>query len=147
MSRGFSLIETIVYVALLGFMMSGAVITAYQVTQSSFVVNEKDTVQEEGNFVLRKLEHAFVGAADVWASGSSLVIDTYPIGGSVMIVGLDGAGDLYLDRNASLTDDDKLTTDNVTADFEFTVHAGSPKGVTATTTIDGVDFVITKYVR
>jgi type II secretory pathway pseudopilin PulG len=145
MSRGFSLIETIIYVALLGFMMSGAVITAYQVTRSSFVVSEKDTIQGEGNFVLRKLEHAFVGAANVWDSSGTLVIDPYPAGPGDYIT-LSVSGDtVFIKRGAGSAVE--LTTDNVSAEFDFTVHAGPPKGVTATTTIDGVDFVITKYVR
>ena len=145
MTRGFSLIETIVYVALLGFMMSGAVITAYQVAQSSFVVSEKNTSQEEGGFVLRKLEHAFIGAADVWDSGGSLVIDPYPVGPGDYVT-LSVSGDtVFIKRGAGGAVE--LTTDNITAEFDFTVHAGPPKGVTATTTIDGVDFVITKYVR
>ncbi len=140
--RGFSLIETIVYIALLGFIMSGAVITAYQVTQSSFVVSEKDTVQEEGNFVLRKLEHAFVGAQDLYVSGSLLSVDPYT--GSNIVFTLSG-GALFVNRGSGAK---ALTTDNVTVNsLVFTGHAGPPKGVTVQFTLDGEVFTLTKYVR
>jgi type II secretory pathway pseudopilin PulG len=145
MTRGFSLIETIIYIALLGFIMSGAVITAYQVTQSSSVVSGKNVSQEEGSFVLRKLEQAFVGSADVWENAGSLVIDPYPAGpGDYITISVSG-DTVFIKRGAGNTVE--LTTDNVTADFEFSVHASPPKGVTATTTVDGVPFVMTKYVR
>ena len=145
--RGFSLIETIVYIALLGLLMAGAILSTYQITQSSYLVGKRDATQEEGNFVLRKIEAAMVGAADVSASGSSLVIDPYPVGGAMIRIGIDGDGDLYLDRDGALADGDKLTTDNVAAAFDFSIHTGPPKGITATTTINGAEFVITHYVR
>lgn len=146
MTRGFSLIETIIYVALLGLLLSGGIVTAYQITQSSYVVAGKNATQEEGHFVLRKLEHAFVGASDVSVSGSTLTITRY--GTSAIDVGIDGDGDLYLDRNSFVTDDDKLTTDNVTVgSLVFTPHTGPPKGVTMQLTLDGDVFTLTQYVR
>lgn len=143
MNRGFSLIESIVYIALLGFIMAGAIGSVFLITQNSHVLSGKNTVQEEGTFVLRKIEHAFVGAADLSVSGSTLVIDPYGAGPNITF-SLSG-GTLFVNRGLG---GEEITTDNVSVDeFELTQHAGLPKGVTATTTIDGVEFVITKYVR
>ncbi len=143
--RGFSLIETIIYIALLALLMSGAILVVYQITQSSYLVASKNTTQEEGQFVLRKLEQALVGASDVSVSGSTLTITRYSA--STITVGIDGGGDVYLDRNGSLTVADKLTTDNVSVDaLAFAPHTG-PSGVTVNLTLDGEVFTLTQYVR
>lgn len=138
MTRGFSLIETIVYIALLAIVMAGAILTSYEILQSSYLVAGRNATQEEGHFVLRKIEHALSGAADLSASGSSLTIDPYA--GSNITLELSGG--------AVVLDSTPLTTNNVTVNsLVFTEHAGPPKGVTITLTLDGEVFTLTKYVR
>lgn len=149
MSRGFSLIETIIYIALLALLMSGAIVTVYQITQSSYLVGEKNVVQEEGHFVLRKIEEAFSGAQDVSTSGSGCggVLSVTQYDGDVLTFSRDNSTDMImLDRNGA--GGNELTTENVQANcLSFINLGGPPKGVETTLTIGEVDFALTKYVR
>lgn len=140
--RGFSLIEAIIYIALLGFLMAGSIASAYQITQNSHLLSGKNTVQEEGSFVLRKVDHAFAGARDITVSGTTLTI--YPYIGSNIVFTLSGTS-IFVNRGAGSK---ALTTDNVSVDsFVLSDHAGPPKGVSMTLTINGVEFESTNYVR
>ena len=54
-NRGFTLIETIVYVALFGVLMAGILPAVYSVLQGGAQINRRATVQDEENFVFRKI--------------------------------------------------------------------------------------------
>lgn len=140
--RGFSLIEAIIYIALLGFLMAGAIVSAYQITQNSYLLSGKNTVQEEGSFVLRKIDWAMSGAHDLpTVSGSSVEIDRHT-GPNVTFA---WAGDEVTLNGVP------LTTENVQVsafDITYIPPIGTgPEGFTLKFTLDGVDFVTTKYVR
>ncbi len=151
-SRGFTLIEVIVYIALLGVLMTGAVLTSYQIVQSTGNVNSKNNIQEEGNFVIGKIDWALSGASDVDTLVPNLLIVTRydgivaikltDIGGGVKVVQMAENGGAFA----------STTTSNVTvADLTFTPvgnpATGSPKGVTATLTMNGIQFSTTRYIR
>jgi prepilin-type N-terminal cleavage/methylation domain-containing protein len=69
--KGFTLIETIVYMALLGLIMTGALVSTYELISSSQKSSGKATVQEEGTFVERKFEWALSDLASAPAVGGS----------------------------------------------------------------------------
>lgn len=158
MTRGFTLIEAIVYIALLALIMTGAVAASYQLLSSSASLNAKNTVGEEGNFVLRKLHWALSdmsSAPTIGGSGCSQTI-------SILKSGF-GTNPVEFRRNTSVTPNiiemreggtggyTAVTTGNVSASClkSQTIPATGtgPAGVTATTTINGLDFVVTKYLR
>ena len=48
--QGFTLIETIIYLALFSIIIGGGMVSAYQIIQSTNASHEKITVQEETGF-------------------------------------------------------------------------------------------------
>lgn len=85
-SAGFTLIEIIIYLALFSIIMSGSVVTVYQIIQNSNSLQTKVILEEEGNFILAKLNWALTGAQantniespGVGISSSTLIIKTLP---------------------------------------------------------------------
>ncbi len=150
MNRGFTLIETVIYIALLGFLMSTAVLGAYQILQGSNEVSTQTIVQDEGSFVLRKIDWAMSGAQSVDASiPQNLFITRYD--GIVAHFQLNtGSTPDHLTLSADGSAG-PITTENVNVNAfdiaEIPPSGSTPGGFVATTTIDGVDFVVTKYVR
>ena len=65
LKKGFTLIEAIVYLALFSLLMGGAVITSYDLFESSGRGGAHATLQEEGNFLLAKISWALSGAQAV----------------------------------------------------------------------------------
>ena len=65
--RGFTLIEAIVYLALFSLLMGGAVVSAYDVFESSGRGSTHATLQEEGSFLLAKVSWALSGAQAITA--------------------------------------------------------------------------------
>jgi type II secretory pathway pseudopilin PulG len=58
--KGFTLIETLLYIALLSLLMSGILFAFYQVVESTGQISKLATAVAEGDFVQRKYR---------WASG------------------------------------------------------------------------------
>ena len=147
MSKGFTLIETIIYIALLGLLLGGGVAVAYQLLQGAGAVDSKNTVQEEGNFVLAKMRYALGSASDVSNVSGALAISRYDSSqarirrSDDMLEWSEDGGGTYL----------SITTENViVSNFALTIlppASGAPKGVIATTTINDIEFVLTAYVR
>lgn len=153
-NKGFTLIETIIYIALFTILIVGGFTTAYQLIQGSDTLSVKTVTQEEGNFLLRKMDWALTGLDSanppivvVNGCDSSIRIYKYayvknPIDFRRNVtsssIEIQEAGSGYL----------PVTTSNVKATcLRFQNISGTPAGITATTTIDGIDFTITKYIR
>ncbi|HEY4503406.1 MAG TPA: prepilin-type N-terminal cleavage/methylation domain-containing protein [Candidatus Paceibacterota bacterium] len=62
---GFSLIEVIVYLALFGILMAGAFTAAYSLLESANRGNAAIIMQEEGNFLLAKINWALSSISEV----------------------------------------------------------------------------------
>ena len=146
MNKGFTLIEVIIYIALFSLLMGSAFITAYQLIDGSNNLSSKNTTEEEGNFVMRKINWALTSAESFTISGGDEVqINRYSNPTTVEIKLETGA--ILLKRNSVLFV--ALTTDNVDVtalQFDL-IPASGPGGITATAIIDGIDFTITKYIR
>ena len=165
-NKGFTLLEVIIYIALFSLLMGTAFATAYQLIADSGKLSVKATIQEEGNFVMRKINWALTGITNdigditspqtvsPYAPSDTLSIKKWVLGTKVPVeieydavnfsIAKEGAG-------PSLP----ITTENVKVtnlQFQFIPESGSgPAGITATATItkDGVPFLftITKYIR
>jgi prepilin-type N-terminal cleavage/methylation domain-containing protein len=154
--KGFTLIETIVYMALLGLIMTGAVITAFDLIQSTQGSAGKTTVQEEGTFVVRKFEWALAdmsAAPTVGGSGctQTLSLTKTGFGSNPVEFRRNTINNSIEMREGGAGAYSAITTNNVTAScLKFTsiaANGSAPPGVIATTTIAGLDFVNTAYVR
>lgn len=64
LNRGFTLIETLVYIALLGILMGGAMLAVYQLIANVGQVNANIAIEEEANFLLRKVNWALGNGYD-----------------------------------------------------------------------------------
>lgn len=146
--RGFTLIETIIYTALLAFVIGGALSATYNIIEGSGRLDGNAVRQEEGNFVLRKINWALSSASGFSITSSSELFVTRYDGTTVNFKLVGAEVDMKETGGAFLP----LTTDNVTVTdllFQNIPAIGSgPKGVTATLTLkSGVTFSTTKYLR
>lgn len=62
---GFTLIETMIYIALFSIIIGGSVITFYSIIENSNKTQAQVILQEEANFIFRKLDWAITGASDI----------------------------------------------------------------------------------
>jgi hypothetical protein len=67
---GFTLIETIIYIGIFVLIISGAVISAYSIIGSSARNQAKAMVQEEGTFLIGKIDWALSGIKNPSISGN-----------------------------------------------------------------------------
>mgnify|MGYP003386707486 CR=1 FL=1 len=148
-NRGFTLIESVIYIALLGLLITGAVVTAYELVRGASLVDAKNTANEEGVFVMRKVAWALSGAQTISSPitwGSSLTVSKYD--GTTVDMRITGTAIEMRENGASF---EPITTSNVTVSG-LSFHAvpsvgGSPAGVEASTTINGVVFYTERFIR
>ena len=150
-NKGFTLIEVIIYIALFSFLIGNAFVVAYQLIDNSGKLETKNNIQEEGNFVMRKLNWALTGVKTFSISDSRLTINKY--NDSVVIIklgsGVDAKKILMNDTGSFLP----ITTGNMQVEgLNFTQVGTDPIGVSITVKIktintDPQDFNITKYLR
>ncbi len=156
-NAGFSLVEVIIYMALFSILMGGVFVSVFQLLEGSGKLNSKIVVQEEGNFVSRKLDWV-LSSLD---SSNPPTITNVP--GSpcqtLTVRKVNFTSNPIVIRNNATTLEisegggayTPITTPNVTVScFEARIIpsiGSSPKGITATTTISGIKFSVTKYFR
>lgn len=148
-TRGFTLIEALMYMALFGIIIGGAVTAAYSIAEASTRSVTRSLVQEEGNFLVAKIGWVLSGARAVddpavGNTGPSLSVtkwDTaiaHPI--VVQLVGTD----MTISRGtnpASILNNDNVQvsalsfshafgggTDPESVEASFTVSARTPTG-------------------
>jgi hypothetical protein len=142
--QGFTLIETIIYIALFTLLMGAGFSTAFQLIQSGESLNAKTITNSELDFVLRKLDWAMNGASDISVSSNNLIITKN--GSDSVEIGLNIDSKIYIKENGG--DSILLTTDNVKVeDLNFQILSSAPKGLIASLTIDGISATTTKYLR
>ncbi len=76
LTRGFTLIETIIYLALFSILMGGAVVTAYNLFESSSRAHTIAMIQEEGDFLLGKVDWMLYGAEAITAPSAGTTCTT-----------------------------------------------------------------------
>ena len=115
-NRGFTLIETLVYLALFGLIMGGMVAAAYVLFESSDRNQTKAMLQEEQNFVMGKIIWALNAASGASVSGSTLMITKYASPNAV----------IDLSGTDARLNGDILNNTNVMVDNLSFVHSGVP---------------------
>ncbi|MDB5236903.1 MAG: hypothetical protein JWL88_5 [Parcubacteria group bacterium] len=79
--RAFTLIETIVYVALFSMLMTGTLIALADVRTAAARTETKSLLLEEGTFLLETIGHAIAGGSAIstlYVSDSALVQESVP---------------------------------------------------------------------
>ncbi len=152
---GFTLIEVIIYIALFSILLGGAFVTAFQLMNGSNKTYSDTAVQEEGDFVSRKINWALTGLdptnpPSVGGLGCSQTLTTKKVNHPMnpIVVRLN-VNTLEVSENGGSYL--PLTTSNVKVScFKARIIPATgtgPTGVTATTTINSIDFAVTKYFR
>jgi hypothetical protein len=151
---GFTLFEILIYIALFSIIILSTFIIAHSILQNSDSLSIGVTTQAEGNFVLRKIEWALSGVETIDAplSGQSTVLRVTKYDNSQIDIQL-GTPHIELRRGSGGSYEDwiPITTANVVVSslgFTYIPASGNaPAGITASTTINGVSFVTTRYIR
>lgn len=73
--KGFTLIETIIYVAIFSVIISGAIVGAYNLIEGSRRNTNIAQVEEEGTFLIRKINWALTGATNVSVTNGGATIN------------------------------------------------------------------------
>ena len=149
-SKGFTLIETILYIALLSLITSGALLATYQLLEG----NQKNlielTIQSEADFLLRKIEWILSGSQSVvlpreGESGPELVVRgeagpvSFTLSGADLVMSRDGGQAVPLNsQNVSVTD---LVFEHLEA------SDGKPAGIRTVFKVGGRVFETLKYLR
>ncbi len=148
---GFTLMETMVYIALFGILMSGAITSAWSLLEGGANNKNAMAVQEEGTFLSRKINWALTGATDVDVTGGGKILTvTRPdlSADSPLVIGVSGSI-LTITRGSSVAvslngDFFKIT------DVQFTntpETGGVPSSIEAKFSVNSTPFIFKTYLR
>ena len=139
--------EALIYSGLFAFIMSGAILSAYQIFEGSAQVQVMAERETELNFVLRKLDWALNGATDVQVLSSGDELQIVRDAGITYVFSTDGTA-VQIERVGDDTYDlssPRLAISDLAFDLDT---AADPDILEITMTVDG-DTVgpVTKYIR
>lgn len=149
-NAGFTLIETLIYVTLFVVMIGGSLGAVYQIIQSTNAANAWIVVNNEANFLLRKINWALTGASAVSVpSPQDLQIykTTPPPGGNPIVFDWNG-GNLRMARGGGAPV--ILNSVNIAVaslSFQKIVETGRPDAIKTGFKINGQNFETLKYLR
>lgn len=149
-THGFTLLETVIYIALFSILMTGVLVTIYQLLESGTHNRTAVGVQEEGTFVHRKLYWALAGATDVTTPNPQTLIITRPdLGGQsplriteedgLMVISRGGAASIPLTSS-------EFTVSNTDMSI-IPGTAGVPTSVRVSYEVHGTPFLFRTYLR
>ena len=145
--NGFTLIETIIYIALLTLIIGSGVVAGFYVIDSSEKEKANINAIAEAAFLMRKIDWALNGADSIDVSAPTILKVTRG-GLSIWVHAPSDRALISKDGGTSWTE---LTGDwTKITDLTFQdIPAAPPKpaGVTAKFKADGKDFEMTKYLR
>ncbi len=153
-SKGFTLIEVLVYLALLSLILVGLLAFAFSIFQGSDRTQTKIMVQEEGDFLLGKINWALTGATGIAVAINPLKL-TIARGGNPTTVVFDSklqikrnSEPFVVMNNSNVTVSGLAFTDNgngtpvESVTISFTLNTFTPNGQPYSQS-----FTITKYLR
>jgi prepilin-type N-terminal cleavage/methylation domain-containing protein len=150
-NRGFTLMETMIYIALFGIIMSGAVVGTYNLLEGGDRNVASAGVQEEGTFLIRKISWALSGgtAVSISGGGSILTINTIAPGvtsplvisgvGSNMTIARGGGASIVLNS-------DRFKISNVLFTYIASIN-GRPPSVSGSFLVGDKSFTFRDYLR
>lgn len=148
---GFTLMEMMVYIALFGILMIGAVVGTYNLIEGGDRNIASAGVQEEGTFINRKINWALSGAtaASVSGGGSTLTIITTAPGVLSPLV-ISGTGNtMTIKRGTGVAiqlNSDRFAITNVVFTYQTSVN-GRPPSVSLSFLVQNRTFTFRNYLR
>jgi prepilin-type N-terminal cleavage/methylation domain-containing protein len=155
-NQGFTLIETIIYIALFSIVITGGMVATYQIMQGTDAAANKIIIQEEANFLLRKIDWAMTGANTISTTSSPPSLTITKTGPTVLKFDFSSpAGSIRLSKGGgspSILNSSNIIISNLSFN---PVNIGSLHGIntvfTLTTNLNGRNatqtFSTTKYLR
>lgn len=141
-NKGFTLIEVVIYLALFSIIIGGALVSVYNIIESSGKLENKVVMQEEANFLLRKINWVLNGARDYTISGNKLTIKP-----SSDFINWDGSSNVTLIGS-------QLNSSNVTVtEFSYFPKTVPSKGIEVDFSLkvnetgETEDFQVTRFFR
>ncbi len=150
-NSGFTLMETMVYIALFGIIMSGAVVGTYNLLEGGRRNIDSTKIEEEGTFLNRKINWALTSAtgASVSGGGTILTISRPDMGAQSPLVISQTGNKMTISRGTGVAVD--LNNDRFqVSDVVFTYTAplnGRPGSVSSSYKIAGKNFNFRNYLR
>jgi type II secretory pathway pseudopilin PulG len=151
-NSGFTLIETLVYIALFTIVIGGGLVGAYGVIEGTDRTSAKTILEQDANFILRKMDWALTGLDVINSSGGSLSVNKKDFSQNPIVFTLVGT-DIKIKKagnTAVILNNSRIKISNLL----FTkVTTGGKDGIQATFTATTVNsklsetFSITKYIR
>jgi Tfp pilus assembly protein PilW len=146
--RGFTLIETMIYLGLYGLVIGGVVVAAYAIFESNSRNQSKAMIEEEGTFLLGKIDWALTGASAVSVSPSKqqlsinrdgLIATDEPLsfnsfGGSLTLSRGNNPAQVLNNSNITVTNiiftdatssGDGITPESITSSFTLTIRTAT----------------------
>ena len=155
--NGSTLIETLIYLALFSIIIGGVLVSAYQIIEASTQSQENALIQEEGHFLVAKINWALTGATNI-SPTSATVVDITKFGFSDNPITFDGSSDTDLQISTSAPSSAAILNSNSVkiegVSFTYTAPVGErPAQLDATFTVtskltgQSQVFSTTKYLR
>jgi prepilin-type N-terminal cleavage/methylation domain-containing protein len=162
-NRGFTLIETMVYLALYAIIVTGALAAAYSIFESSARNQAQAMVQEEGSYLIGKVDWTVTNVTSIQSPAAG------PLGGTILTVTkFDGStvsiqqsgNDLQISENGNPFQ--KLNNTNIGVSGVTFIHTSpsadgiNPQSIYASITVNATtsdghvysrDFSTIKYLR
>lgn len=151
--RGITLIETLVYIALLTLFIGSGIVSAFYIIDSSEKNKLKISATAEAQFLLRKIDWALTGVTIIdspssGTSGGTLSVNQADFGDNPIVISLD-SNRAQLSRGGSAAE--YLTTERVKIEnLTFThrpAQGAKPAAVAVSFTASGKGFEMIKYWR
>lgn len=155
-TRGLTLIETVLCTALFSLFMTSVLVMSWQLVVSMEHERSRIAIQEEGNFVVQKINWVLQGLESIShpvsaASSSSLVVYTHHNAIAPVRLRLHAASTSIEMQQENILGFLPLTTRNVVVqDLVFThlpSYGDTPPGVRALFVIGGETFITEVYMR
>ena len=154
--KGFTLIETVIYIAFFSVIIGGLLGITFQIIAATDQINRKIIVQQEANFILKKIEWALSGATSITEpaivnpattiTGNALTVTKYNFTSNPIRFSVSGT-DLQIATGAGLPL--PLNSSNIQLSNFTVTHnlVGVKETVVIGFQIGGEHFEMTKYIR
>ena len=154
-NKGFTLIETIIYIGLFAILIGGLFLGAFQLTTNTYSLEEDVVLEEEVNFVMKKIDWVLTNMETITnpLSGFDDELQIVNKDNKDVIIDIDNDNDIEICIEDADPFCNKLTSVNVKVDptsFKFTYiepQGDSPAGINAQFKIDDRTVSINKYIR
>ena len=154
---GFTLLETLIYIALFSIIVASVVPAVYVLLDSNARVNEQTIADKEANFIIRKINWALSSDPVIVTplpsdTGDILAVtkaDLPPAENPLIFTYDNSSNDLFLKRGSNATIQLNTAGTRITnMTFTHIAPAGTkPAGVTVAFKLNGREFSTTKYLR